>query len=490
MLLKRIVWVHGSAGSGKSTVANSVAAVAKCQGRYLASFCCKRDKQEDWCSVGKVLLMLAYQIAEANTSYADAVKDVLRGPAKDDILKGKIDTQFRELFRNAIPRTCQSLLPNLIVIDALDECSGSKTALLKALFAIVDTAPSIKIFITSRYADELEVRFRARAEQTHIVNINAIGHTSADIRLYTEVRMRELEEMGELKNASVSEYIELLASRAGGLFVWSATVFRYLERSANVKRDLKILLFGAQRRSGLNPLHPLEDLYDRVLASSPYQNTMDQAVMECILGIVLVTSSTIALPMEAIAILVQKDAEFADEDEGSVGRMIRSLRAVLYEDERDGTVRAYHLSFLDFLAKRIECKGSNGLSHIHEFMFKSTLDVMSERLEFNICRLDDASLLNEEVMDLSERIARFIPAELDYSCQYWFTHLENSCICAADSEKLVSRLIGQPRALFWLEVLSITGPVERSLPILRRCSEYFSVRIFLIVSCRDIDKSP
>ena len=104
---KRIVWVHGPAGSGKSTIANSVAAFSKRQGRCLASFCCKRDKKEEWCTVSKVLLMLAYQIAEANVDYANAVRDVLRGPAKDDVLKGNINMQRKELFENILNQTSE-----------------------------------------------------------------------------------------------------------------------------------------------------------------------------------------------------------------------------------------------------------------------------------------------------------------------------------------------------------------------------------------------
>ena len=47
--------------------------------------------------------------------------------------------------------------------------------------------------------DDLDVCFRARPELVHTVDINAINHTDADIRLYTEVRMKRLEEMGKLK---------------------------------------------------------------------------------------------------------------------------------------------------------------------------------------------------------------------------------------------------------------------------------------------------
>lgn len=155
--------------------------------------------------------------------------------------------------------------------------------------------------------------------------------------------------------------------------------------------------------------------------------------------------------------------------------MIRSLRAVLYEDERDGVVRAYHPSFLDFLANKIERKGSDDLLRVHKLLFESGISVMLECLKFNICHLEDASLINEEVLDLPERISQFVSAELDYSCQYWFAHLEKSGIRAADSEEIAFQLICTPRALFWLEVLSVTGTVERCLPILRKCRDFFTV---------------
>ena len=60
MLKKRIVWLYGPAGSGKSAVANSVADFNRGQGLYLASFCCKRDKQEDLSSSLFLSLPLAH----------------------------------------------------------------------------------------------------------------------------------------------------------------------------------------------------------------------------------------------------------------------------------------------------------------------------------------------------------------------------------------------------------------------------------------------
>lgn len=149
LLSENMVWLVGMAGSGKSTVANTLAALLKDQGCNVLSFFCKRDKQNDWSSVGRVLLMLAYQTAESNPTYADKIMEILRGPRKDYLLKGVLSSQVEELFTKALPHTNISSSPHVIVIDALDECAGSQLDIVKALATIVSAVPWIKVLLTS-----------------------------------------------------------------------------------------------------------------------------------------------------------------------------------------------------------------------------------------------------------------------------------------------------------------------------------------------------
>ena len=200
-------------------------------------------------------------------------------------------------------------------------------------------------------------------------------------------------------------------------------------------------------------------------------------VMRRILGIVQVSSTTSPLSANAILIYLQQDARFSKEDNSSVERIVRALHAVVYQDGNGGAIRVYHPSFLDYLASKMEQAGWDAPSDIHRIMFEGSLSIMQQKLKFNICKLEDASLLNKDVQDLGQRISRYIPLELHYSCQHWFTHLQQSGVVASDAGVLytVTNLLCTAKILFWLEEMSVTDTVERSIPILQQCAAFFEV---------------
>ena len=86
---------------------------------------------------------------------------------------------------------------------------------------------------------------------------------------------------------------------------------------------------------------------------------------------------------------------------------------------------------------------------------------MHHSLKFNICGLEDSYRKNRDIPDLAIRISKSVPEVLHYSSLFWFSHLSQSNL-ALGSEEVASevlRLLGSPKALFWLEVLSLVGAV-------------------------------
>lgn len=468
ILTKNIVWLYGLAGSGKSTVVNTVAMLAEQQGLPVTSFCCKRDKQDSWCSVDRLFLMLAYQISKFNTDYRSIIVNVLRGPKQFKILRGVPDAQIEELFSKALSQLSTPLLPHVIVIDALDECAGPQAKVIKGLVAIAKAAPWIKILITSRDEDAIREAFReAPSDIYQDININDVQDVHTDIQHFTEHRLKKLK--------LDTDHAVALTRKAGGLFIWSSTVLRFLEGSHNPRGELETLVEEA-----FTPIEPLEELYklyDKILEGTPYRQAAALTVMRRILGIVQVSSITSPLSANAISIYLQQDARFSKENNSSVERIVRALHAVLYQDGNGGAIRVYHPSFLDYLASKMKQLGWDAPSDIHRTMFEGSLSIMQQKLRFNICELEDASLFNKDVQDLGQRISRYIPFELRYSCQHWFTHLQQSGVVASEAGVLdtVSNLLCTAKILFWLEEMSVTDAVERCIPILQQCAAFFEV---------------
>ena len=104
---------------------------------------------------------------------------------------------------------------------------------------------------------------------------------------------------------------------------------------------------------------------------------------------------------------------------------------------------------------------------------------MHRELKFNICGLSDSSVLNKDVPDLAMRISDSISSQLQYSALFWMTHVASAFEQDSDTSdeirQLVKGLICNRRVLFWLEVLSLVGHIEREMDSLRRCSRHFAV---------------
>lgn len=470
MYSKEIVWLCGLAGSGKSTIANTVAAIVEKQGFRLAQFFFKRDDPSR-SSADRVFPTLSYQLTFLFPEYRDAILELLRGSDGGKVFGEAIGPQVEVLFTKVLPNLTvpDGSAPTVIVIDALDECSGSQAKIVEGLLAIANAAPWIKIFITSRDEGSIRDGFGA-SSLCQRIDINDIGDVDSDIRLFTEQKLDEL----KLDRA----YADALTRKAGGLFIWSSTIFKFLKDYHNPKTEL-VNSLQDNTESPARPLERLHKLYDKVLEVIPYESSAPRVVHR-VLVIVHVSSTTTPLSAAAIAAFLQTDPDFRDEDAESVERIINALRAVLYEDKNGRVVRAHHPSFLDYLEKKAAQDGWDSLLHVHTFMFEGSLAIMLQELKFNICGLTDASLLNKDVKDLEQLILIHIRQELQYGCEHWFTHLCNSNKKSSDAgaRKNVSRLVCDVRIVFWLEVLSLTGAIERSVPILQQCSQFFHVRGF------------
>ena len=94
---------------------------------------------------------------------------------------------------------------------------------------------------------------------------------------------------------------------------------------------------------------------------------------------------------------------------------------------------------------------------------------MVTQLCFNICKLEDSRLANEDIEDLPSRIKENISDALQYSCLHWSNHLGslpdngNERLLVLDSLK---EFFEGMHTLFWVEVLSIMGVVPTGAPSL------------------------
>lgn len=476
--LHALFWLYGLAGSGKSSVANSIAQWIEQEGFYLSCFFCRRDVPE-LSGPRKILPTLAYRLAQQHAGYRTALVDMLgSGSVGAGIVTGDIDKQFELLFKNLLPQVDAPPRAHVIVIDALDECGlpSDQKRLARHLLTLSALTPWIKIIVTSR--PELFIRdVFGSSTSCNASNINQEKDTASDIKRYLQIKLALMKTPVSLTEGEVN----MLVKQTAGLFIWCSTLLRYIGGSRNPSRDLRRFLY----RTALDdPLKQLYHLYDQILnAAIDLEHTEDSIVLRVILGIICITASSRALSARALSNFLLIDSRFVDEDEYSTRNTIMVLHAVLYEDEdRSYAVRVLHPSFLDFLHHKIEQKAANweSFEFLHQLVFRGCMLTLNRELRFNICGVEDSSLFNKDIQDLSERISAHISELLRYSSLFWSSHLLRSGLKASDDDAKapVFSLLRSTSTLFWLEVLSLLNAVGRGVAILQETAGFFTVFFF------------
>ncbi|TFK70977.1 hypothetical protein BDN72DRAFT_765696, partial [Pluteus cervinus] len=117
-----IFWLNGVAGTGKSTLAESIFRELQQSMRLGAFFTCRRD-ETSLSTPLNVLPTIAYQLGIANTSYGKMLLQLLGADPSIEMSLGYGETQCSKLFIEPISHLLTNTTHEfkIIVVDALDE---------------------------------------------------------------------------------------------------------------------------------------------------------------------------------------------------------------------------------------------------------------------------------------------------------------------------------------------------------------------------------
>src|SRR5882757_3911873 len=119
---RRVFWLNGLAGTGKSTIAQTFAGMSFADGRLGASFFCSRDF-ENRSNLQAILPTLAFQLAYQYPLFREELLPVLR--ASPDVGRESLCSQMEKLIVGPLKATG---IQTLLVVDALDECKDEEPA--------------------------------------------------------------------------------------------------------------------------------------------------------------------------------------------------------------------------------------------------------------------------------------------------------------------------------------------------------------------------
>ncbi|KAG4259133.1 hypothetical protein FPRO03_13068 [Fusarium proliferatum] len=459
-----IFWLHGLAGTGKSTVALTVADALKQRRSFTkgidapvrpflgASFFFKQgdvSRNNIQAFFPTIAASLAEVFPDFKTLVAQAIEENLAIGTKAP--QQQLETLIAKPF-SALDK--QSLVPLrlIVVVDALDECL-------------------------------------IQSEAVNLVTMFDEGDdTKDDIMLYLTYTLAQLaNNHGVPKGCLTKSTIRELRDKADGLFIYAATACRFLdaedfddEEARQERLDLILESTPGSGESGDNdsdvddweaesPKNKIDEIYRKVL-SFPDREKMSPRTKQrmyndlcMILGFLVVLFKPAAIP--ALKKFLPSLAQ-------SLDRLLKKLHAIVSVPWNESApLELVHQSFRDFILSRRRSKKLNFQvqeSKMHKEAFVRCLDIMSSELHEDICELRLPGIQQSEIPQ--DRVTEKIQQHLRYACRYWVDHLsklsdgDRRSVGLVDGGNVLKFL--ETHFLHWLEAMVLVEDTASAVPLL------------------------
>ncbi|KAG1759262.1 hypothetical protein EDD22DRAFT_152249 [Suillus occidentalis] len=445
----QIIWLHGTAGVGKSAVAFTVAQRMKSlkvteqtqiETRLAGTFFFSR-KHTKRRTTGYFFATLAYQLASNFPSVRTHVNSaILENPAlldPDKSVRDQMEGLFLRPLRKLQIRLRECGNPPLaFIVDALDECtsetldqptfesldedkSESELAELISLLARAlrdPELPVIHILVTSRSEGHIREIMQNEDVRPLVgeipVNISGKGVATTisldgadvdeDIYRFLDDSFLKLRLRYSTFLQPTKTQLERLASRAGRRFIVATTMMKFIDDRHNDPRDrLELML---ELTSQLLPGTEVYKLYDLILSTCA-----DPTLAYMHLSVVAVLADP--LPISQIS-------ELLGPGQGrDVEKVLVQLRSVIdLPTDSSLPVNIYHSSVRDYVSQRSNCclRQVRNITSPHSLIALSSLNLMVREIPKSTALLDALS----ELIKHSQAIQPQDPQHLKQSLSF------------------------------------------------------------------------
>lgn len=481
-----VLWINGLAGTGKTTIACTIAEKHARRGTLGANFFCSGSDAE--CSdPNMVFVTISRQLCHHHEPFKAKVAEALR--EQPDILTAGPLRQFEELILRPL-QGCNGAFPTcIIILDALDECrdTGMISTILSILARFVQHLTPFIFIITSRPEPRVAALFeRSRKDNLKDVTTSLVLHTIElgsvirDIRLYLTHAFAESAAIFELEESWPSaQDIDTLVRLSHGLFIWAATAVRFIMDPAFGDPEGQIRALILQQTDSQMQGTILDSLYNQIAqAASSKISQLHVGHLQLLLGTIAVAQE----PLSSSAL-----AGLLDLPTNVVRNSLVGVRSVLHiPQDHEQAIRIIHPTFPEFLlASNVERPAPFCIdaTEYHSTLFARSLIVMSD-LKQDIAGISDPLISKSEIPTLSEDVKQVVSQHLRYASLHWSAHL-----CGASTSSSVAGntlALGdflRCQLLPWLEVCSLLGALSSALSALdearRFCQVCFAPWLFV-----------
>ncbi|KAJ3570082.1 hypothetical protein NP233_g4637 [Leucocoprinus birnbaumii] len=285
-----LMWMHGPAGVGKSSIARTCARKIAALSALGASFFFSREN--GIIDPAYFFSTIAYQLSRQNGNY----RAILEAKVVDDptLLDMDLETQFQELILKPMLELSERQPQNdpenvtqcVIMIDGLDECKNidAQTIIIETVAkSIANHGKSVPLLwaFFGRSAPHLdEIKFSPTFSSLFWhVELRVSPEISPEIRLYLEGSLKPTQAPNWLSSDDLDALVKLVA----GLYIYAATIVRFIKSpdSLTPETQLKALLSFCADSSWeqwlpaesspkqSNPFIALDDFYYEIMRGVP-----------------------------------------------------------------------------------------------------------------------------------------------------------------------------------------------------------------------------
>ncbi|KAF3190661.1 hypothetical protein TWF788_008182 [Orbilia oligospora] len=505
-----IYWLNGMAGTGKSTIARTLAQSFEEDGLLGASFFFKRG-ESDRDNATRLFTTIASQLLPRIPALIPHIRTAV--DEEPEIAAKSLEKQFNNLILYPLRELSQVSLPLILVIDALDECDGDE--IIRQVIYLLAKIQALKtihmrIFLTSRPELPIRLGFHKISSdiykdiKLHDVPLAIIGN---DISTFLTARFSEMrEEFNEFaignplpKEWPGDDVIQKLTGVATPLFIFAATICRFVADRTEwdpEKRLTTVLEYGVVGASQLDQtyLPVLKQLEGGRPRQKLTRRLFGQEFREIIGSIIMLADP---LSITSLANLLGKS-------QSEIGSILHHLHSVLnIPKDKSAPIRTLHLSFREFLVD--PTKEDSDLwfwidkKETHSAIAKRSLAILPTYLKENICSLGFPGMKRKN-LDI-EIVNEHLPPCVQYCCRYWVYHLKESCELISDKHEVYTFLCTY--FLYWIEALSLIGKLAECVRLIDVLSSItdekegseagrflYDAKRFLLLNWRLIDRTP
>ena len=468
---ERAFWLHGVAGSGKSTVANTITSMYTETGLLGASFRFNQHIDPKF-----LFRNITYQLALFDSRYRERLLQAFR--KHGTMASYSLREQLERFIIEPMDAIC-FVGPVVIVIDGVDEngVEDERREVLEAISKGLPNLPSfVRVLVTSRYERDIRAKLASVSFQK---SINETKGVATDILTYIDDRMQDV--------VNSHTYLEAhwpgshakwnLASRADGLFIWVKVASEYIKASLDPNQALDDVLHG-QATIAQGPEAPLDSLYLKILQRTSVLLSSIEAT-RYVLGSILVTKTPLTQTGLDSLLGLGKNVVQTLQDGSRIrltssASLIDALGSIMRVDNK-GIVRVLHASIVDFFTNPNRC--TDVRFFIDRSLYSHQLAICCfnamDGLKQDICAINDPTKFNSEIIDLDERLNKHLPEHLQYACRSWHWHLAE----ITESSDVYNRVKGFlfTHLLHWIEVMSLLDDIDSIYPALGYMKSWLQV---------------